>query len=48
VREASGLDTTKAILTAIIAGVVVFIITAVLTSIAALLGIGTGAVAVPQ
>jgi hypothetical protein len=48
VREASGLDTTKAILTAIIAGVVVFIIAAILTSIATLIGVGTGAVPVTQ
>lgn len=48
VREASGLDTTKAILTAIIAGVVVFVITAVLTAIGAAISLGTGAVAMPQ
>lgn len=48
VREASGLDTTKAILTAIIAGVVVFVIAAILTTIGAALGIGAAAVTQPQ
>jgi hypothetical protein len=48
IREAGGLDTTKAILTAIIAGVVVFIISAIIASIAALLGVGAMAVTNPQ
>jgi hypothetical protein len=48
IREAGGLDTTKAILTAIIAGIVVFIISAVIGSIAALLGFGAVAVTTPQ
>lgn len=48
VREASGLDTTKAILTAIIAGVVVFVIASILTAIGGAIIIGTGAVTMPQ
>jgi hypothetical protein len=48
VREASGLDTTKAILTAIIAGVVVFIIVSILAAIGALLGVGGAAITQPQ
>ncbi len=48
VREASGLDTTKAILTAIIAGIVVFIIATILGAIAAAIGIGGAALTQPQ
>jgi hypothetical protein len=48
IREAGGLDTTKAILTAIIAGVVVFIIASIIAAIGALIGVGGAAMTQPQ
>jgi len=48
VREASGLDTMKAVLTAIIAGVVVFIIYTIFGMITAAIGIGAAVVTQPQ
>lgn len=48
IREAGGLDTTKAILTAIIAGIVVFIIASIIAAIGALIGVGGAALTQPQ
>ena len=48
IREAAGFDTTKAILTAIIAGVVVFFIVSILAAIGAAIGIGGTMMTQPQ
>ncbi|MCL4505866.1 MAG: YIP1 family protein [Chloroflexi bacterium] len=44
IREAAGFDTTKAILTAIISGIIVFIVTLIIGFILAAIGLGAAAV----